>query len=177
MKNIHKLSGTLAAGLLALTASFSFAQSEAPNDAQIAAIVVAANTVDINGGKVAESKAKDKDVKAFAKQMVTDHTGLNKAASALAKKLKLKPEESATSKSMKDDGAATLKTLKGMKGAEFDKAYIDNEVTFHQTVLDAIDKTLVPNAKNAELKALLEKARPTIDDHLQHAKKIQASLK
>lgn len=177
MKVTNKLLGGLATGLLAFVTSFSFAQSETPNDAQIAGIVIAANTVDINGGKVAQSRAHDKDVKAFAKQMVTDHTGLNKATSDLAKKLKLKAEESATSKSLKDDGAATLKKLKGMKGAEFDKAYIDNEVTYHQAVLDTIDKTLMPNAKNAELKALLEKARPTIDDHLQHAKKIQSSMK
>jgi putative membrane protein len=87
------------------------------------------------------------------------------------------PEESATSKSLKDEGAATLKKLKGMKGAEFDKAYIDNEVSYHQTVLDALDKTLIPNAKNAELKDLLMKTRPAFEDHLEHAKKIQASMK
>jgi putative membrane protein len=109
--------------------------------------------------------------------MVTDHTGVNKQATALVKKLKVTPEESATSKSLMDDGAAMVKKLKGMKGAEFDKAYIDNEVTYHQTVLDTIDKTLLPNAKNAELKELLTKTRPAIDDHLQHAKKLQAAMK
>jgi putative membrane protein len=173
--------GRLLTGLLASVAITSFAQtaaeSAAPNDAQIAAIVVAANTVDINAGKVAESKAHSKDVKAFGKRMVTDHTGVNKQATALVKKLKVTPEESATSKSLMDDGAAMVKKLKGMKGAEFDKAYIDNEVTYHQTVLDTIDKTLLPNAKNAELKELLTKTRPAIDDHLQHAKKLQAAMK
>ncbi len=167
----------LMAGLLLFPAAMSFAQAEAPNDAQIAAIVVAANTTDIDAGKLAKSQSKNKEVKAFAQRMVTDHTGSNKQASALVKKLKVTPEENATSKGLKDDGAAMRKKLKGMKGAEFDKAYIDNEVTYHQTVLDAIDKTLIPNAKNAELKDLLTKTRPVIDDHLQHAKKIQASMK
>ena len=66
--------------------------------------------------------------------------------------------------------------LKKLKGAEFDRAYIDHEVTYHQTVIDALDKTLVPNAKNEELKALLIKVRPAFVAHLEHAKSIQAKL-
>jgi putative membrane protein len=68
-------------------------------------------------------------------------------------------------------------TLKGLKGAAFDKAYVDNEVAYHQAVLDAVDKTLIPGASNAELKALLVKVRPAFVAHLEHAKKLQASLK
>jgi putative membrane protein len=116
-------------------------------------------------------------VKDFAQRMITDHTGVNKQATALVKKLKVTPEESDTSKSLKDGGATNIASLKKMKGDAFDKAYIDHEVTYHQAVLDTIDKTLLPNAKNAELKDLIEKVRPAIDAHLQHAKQIQASLK
>ncbi|HJV53103.1 MAG TPA: DUF4142 domain-containing protein [Noviherbaspirillum sp.] len=166
---------TFTLGLSALMSVAAFAQT--PNDAQIAGIVVAANTVDIDTGKLAKSKATNKDVKRFAEHMITDHTGSNKQAAALVKKLKVKPEESDTSKKLKDDGAANMRKLKELKGAEFDKAYIDNEVTYHQTVLDAIDKTLIPSAKNGELKALLEKTRPVINDHLELAKKVQAEMK
>ena len=173
----RKTIGVFLGGVLAAVAMSSFAQSEGPNDAQIAGIVVAANTADINAGKLAKSKSSNKEVKDFANRMVIDHTGVNKEASALVKKLKVKPEDSPTSKSLKDDGAAMVKKLKGLKGAEFDKAYVDNEVAYHQTVLDAIDKTLIPSAKNAELKELLTKTRPVIDDHLQHAKKMQSSMK
>jgi putative membrane protein len=158
------------------TAATSEAQASAPTDAQIAAIVVAANKVDIDAGKLAQSKANSKEVKEFAKLMVADHTNSNQQATALVKKLKVAPQESTTSKSMKDTGRATEKKLKGLKGAEFDKTYVDNEVAFHQTVLDTIDKTLMPNAKNEELKALLAKTRPAIDNHLKHAKSMQASM-
>ncbi|GAC1413557.1 MAG: DUF4142 domain-containing protein [Burkholderiaceae bacterium] len=174
MKSIPSV---VAAGLVTLASSAVFAESAAPNDAQIAGIVVAANTVDINAGKLAETKAQNKDVKAFAKQMVTDHAGVNKQATALVTKLHVTPEESDTSKSLKDGGTENVTKLKGLKGAEFDKAYVDNEVTYHQAVLDAIDKTLIPNAKNSELKGLLEKVRPAIDSHLQHAKQIQTAMK
>ena len=147
-----------------------------PNDAQIAAIVVAANQVDINAGELAKSKASNKEVKAFAQRMITDHTGVNKSAVDLVTKLKVKPEENEASKSLKLGGADTIKRLKGLKGKEFDKAYVDNEVSYHQTVLDALDNTLIPNAQNDELKALLVKVRPAFVAHLEHAKQIQASL-
>jgi putative membrane protein len=161
----------------AVYAQTSGAQTSAPNDAQIAGIVVAADSVDIDAGKLAKSKTHNKEVKQFAQQMIADHTGVNKQASALAKKLKLKPEDSDASKSLKDNGKTEMAKLKGLKGADFDKAYVDNEVTYHEAVLDTIDKTLIPNAKNAELKALVEKVRPAIDAHLQHAKQIQSKLK
>lgn len=175
---MKKLFHTLLASILAVMTATAIAQdkSAAPTDPQIAAIVVAANTVDINAGKLAKSKAQHKEVKAFAQQMITDHTGVNKQASALVKKLKVKPEENATSKSLMDGGKKTLADLKPLKGAEFDKAYIDQEVTYHQQVLDTIDNTLLPNAQNAELKDLITKVRPAIAAHLDHAKQIQAKL-
>jgi putative membrane protein len=160
--------------LLLAAATQVQAQSK-PNDAEIAQIVVTANNVDIEAGKLAESKASNAEVKKFAKRMVTDHTGVNKQATALVKKLGVKPEESDTSRSLKKGGDANLAKLKGLKGKAFDTAYIGNEVTYHEAVLDTIDKTLIPNAQNAELKALIEKVRPAIADHLEHARKLAAA--
>jgi putative membrane protein len=148
-----------------------------PNDAQIAAIVVAANTVDINAGKQAESKTSDKEVRAFAQRMVADHTGVNQQAVALVKKLNVTPEANDTSKMLTQDGAATLARLKGLSGKAFDKAYVDNEVSYHETVLGALDKTLIPSASNSDLKGLLVKVRPAFVEHLEHARHIQAQLK
>lgn len=148
-----------------------------PNDAQIAAIVVTANSVDVDAGKQAESKSSNKDVKAFAERMVADHTAVNQQAIALVQKLHVTPQDNATSKGLREGGAATLSRLKGLSGGAFDKAYVDNEVSYHQTVLDALDKTLIPSASNAELKALLVKVRPAFVEHLEHAKHIQFELK
>jgi putative membrane protein len=108
--------------------------------------------------------------------MITDHSGVNKSATALVTRLKVKPEANATSASLQAGGDKNLKNLKALKGAAFDQAYIDNEVGYHQAVIDAIDKTLIPNAKNEELKALLVKVRPAFDAHLTHAKELQASM-
>ena len=157
-----------------LTATVAYAQS--PSDAEIASIVVTANQVDIDAGKLAESKATNPEVKKFGALMVTDHTGVNKSAVALVTKLKVTPQDNATSKSLKDGGEKNVANLKTLSGAAFDKAYVDHEVEYHQAVLDAVDKTLIPSAQNAELKALLVKVRPAFVAHLEHAKKIQASL-
>ena len=163
--------------ILMLAAGFAFAQEGAPNDAQIAQIVVTANQVDIDAGKLAQTKASNTEVKQFAETMIKDHGAVNKQATDLVTKLKVKPEENATSRSLAQGGRDNLAHLKELeKGAEFDKAYVDHEVAYHQAVIDALDKTLIPNAKNAELKGLLEKSRPAFVAHLDHAKMLQSKL-
>jgi len=151
------------------------AAAPAINDAQIAHIAVTANSVDSAAGMLAEKKGASKAVKDFGKTMVTDHSGVNKQAVALATKLNVTPEDNDTSKQLKSGGDANLAKLQGLTGKAFDKAYIDNEVAYHQAVLDALDKTLIPNAQNADLKALLEKVRPAVAAHLDMAKKLQSS--
>ena len=152
------------------------AVAAAPNDAQIAAIVVTANQVDIDAGTLAKSKAQSADVKAFAQQMVTDHTAVNKSATELVQKLHVTPEDNATAQSLKSGGEKNVANLKSLSGAAFDRAYVDHEVAYHQSVIEALDGTLIPNAQNAELKALLVKVRPAFIAHLEHAKKLQAEL-
>ena len=147
------------------------------NDAQIAAIVVTANQVDIDAGQLAAARASNAEVKKFGQQMVTDHKGVNKSAVDLVTKLKVTPQENETSKALKAGGDKNLANLKNLSGAAFDKAYIAHEVAYHQQVLDALDKTLIPGARNAELKALLVKVRPAFVAHMEHAKQIQSSLK
>ena len=151
------------------------APAPAINDAQIAHIAVTANSVDSAAGRLAEKKGASKAVKDFGKTMVTDHSSVNKQAVALATKLNVTPEDNDTSKQLKSGGDANLTKLQGLSGKAFDKEYIDHEVAYHQAVLDALDKTLIPNAQNADLKALLEKVRPAIAAHLDMAKKLQSS--
>jgi putative membrane protein len=158
--------------------SFTFASVSAQgvNDAQIASIVVTANQVDIDAGKLAESRATNDEVKAFARLMVTDHTAVNKSATDLAGKLKVTPQDNPTSESLKSGGDKNLAHLRTLTGTSFDKAYVDHEVAYHQQVIDALDKTLIPGAANAELKALLIKVRPAFVAHLEHAKRLQSSM-
>lgn len=149
---------------------------EGLNDPQIAAIVVAANQVDINAGKLAETKSQNKDVQAFAKQMVTDHTAVNKSATELVQKLHVTPEPSKTSEQLTKGGEENVAKLKTLQGKAFDTAYIDHEVYYHKAVLEELDKRLIPGAQNAELKALLVKVRPAFQAHLEHAEQVQKEV-
>ena len=162
--------------LIVLASAAAWAASSGPTDPQIAAIVVTANQVDIDAGKLAKANGHSKDVREFAQLMITDHTGVNKSATELVTKLHVTPEPNATSESLQKGGDDNLANLRTLHGAAFDKAYVDHEVAYHQAVLDAVDKTLIPSASNAELKALLVKVRPAFVAHLEHAKKVQASL-
>jgi putative membrane protein len=167
----------IAAAAIAVSGTLQAAEKASLTDPQIAMIAVVAGNVDIETGKLAVEKAHDKQVKDFAELMVRDHTAVNEKAAALAKKLGVTPEETDTSKSLKADGDKVIAKLKTLEGAEFDKAYVDNEVTYHDAVIGVLKKTLVPNTKNAELKSLLESAAPIFDAHLEHARAIQTSLK
>lgn len=161
---------------LGLAAPAAQASAESITDTQIASIVVTANQVDIDAGRLAASRASQDAVKNFAQVMITDHTEVNKAAVELATRLKLAPQDNSTSQSLKVGGEKHLAQLKTLSGAAFDKAYVDHEVAYHQQVLDALDNVLIPGATNAELKALLVKVRPAFVAHLEHAVHLQQSI-
>ena len=161
---------------MVLAAAAGMAIAAGPTDPQIAAIVVTANQVDIDAGKLALSKSHSKDVEEFAQLMITDHSGVNKAAVDLVTKLHVTPETNPTSQSLQKGGDDNLDALKKLNGGAFDRAYVGHEVAYHQAVIDAVDTTLIPSAQNAELKALLVKVRPAFVAHLEHAKSLQAKL-
>jgi putative membrane protein len=115
-------------------------------------------------------------VKAFAETMIRDRTALNNGATELVTRLGVTPRENDVSRSLEQQAAQMRDTLQTKSGAEFDRAYIDNEVAYHRAVLQAIDETLIPNAKNAELKQMLVDVRPAIQAHLEHAQSIRRSL-
>ena len=150
--------------------------AQAPSDPQIVQIVQTANKIDIDQAKLALAKSKNPQVRDFANQMISDHTNLEKSVADLAKKLNVTPEPSATSKQLQQQAADESKKLKSLSGKAFDKEYASHEVAFHQAVIDAASQTLIPNAKNAELKSALEGAAPMLEGHKQHAQQLEQSL-
>jgi putative membrane protein len=158
------------------TAPAPAAAAATVSDPQNAAIVVAANDVDIKAGELAVAHATDARVKEFAQRMITDHSGVNKAATDLVTRLHVTPEANPTSEDLTRNGELSRSSLERETGAAFDRAYIDHEVEYHQSVLNAIDTILIPSAQNAELKQLLQQTRPAIEAHLQHARQLQSAL-
>jgi len=168
-----KISAAFALASLAVT-GVAFAQKV--SDAQIAQIVVTANTIDIDNGKIALKNSKTASVDEFANLMIKDHTAVNNNAVALVTKLGVKPEDSDTNKSLKSEADKEQAKLKGLSGAAFDKEYLTNEVAYHKQVIGALDTVLIPNAQNAELKKTLVDVRPAFEAHLHHAEQALAAL-
>ncbi|WP_421580962.1 DUF4142 domain-containing protein [Shinella sp. M31] len=151
--------------------------ADAPNDPQIAHIAYSAGVIDVEAAKLALSKTKNADVKAFAESMQKDHEAVNEMALALLKKLNLTPEDNATSQEFTKTAEEKRAELGKLDGAAFDKAYIDNEVAYHKQVNGALETLLIPSAQNAELKSLLETGLKLFQGHEQHAEHVAAGLK
>jgi len=147
-----------------------------PTDPQIAHIAYTAGQLDIEAGKQALDKSKNKDVRAFAQQMVADHSSVNAQALALVKKLNVTPVDNATSQSLTQAAVASRKKFASLDGVAFGKAYVDNEVAYHKPVNSALSDTLIPDAQNAELKSLLETGLKLFESHLQHAEHLAKEL-
>jgi putative membrane protein len=146
------------------------------NDPQIATVALTAHSIDAERGEMAVKVTKNEEVRMLAQQMAKDHTTGKNEVLALAKKLGVTPEESAISKSLKDGASKTAAQLKKLKGSAFDKAYVDAEVAYHNAVIDAINKVLLPGVKNAEVKKALEDTIPTLQGHLVHAQQVQTHV-
>ena len=108
--------------------------------------------------------------------MVNDHRAVRTMGRDLAKKLKVTPTPPGKDFALYVDHVAIMKTLRSSKGKAFDRAYIDHEVSYHQSVIDAVTNQLLPATKNAELKALEEKVAPNFVAHLAAAKEVQKKL-
>lgn len=146
-------------------------------DPEIASAAVTANQIDVNYGKIALKKSKNADVKKFAQIMIDDHSGVIDQAVALAKKLGVTPKDNPLTQQLLQGEKETTKKLNSLRGKNFDKAYIDNEVAYHEAVISAVKNVLIPQTQNAELKDLLVKVSPVLDHHLAMARKTAAEFK
>ena len=171
------LKTTLFAAALLLGAAAPSAAADAPTDPQIAHIAYTAGTIDIAAAKQALAKSHNKAVRSFAQEMVRDHSAVNAKALALVKKLHVTAQDNPTSDSLTKAATAERDKLSHLSGAAFDRAYVDNEVAYHKTVDGALESTLIPSAKNGELKSLLETGLTLFREHLAHAEHVAKALK
>ena len=161
------------------TAAKSSTPAPAPQggltDANIVALLDAANKADSSAGALAAKKATNGEVKAFARLMMSEHHALRAAGQALAKQLGVEPKAPERDP-LAPYVANEIRTLQSTaKGAEFDRVYIDNEVSVHQAVLDLANQARV-TTQTPQLKELIEKAVPVIRKHLDQATELQKKL-
>jgi putative membrane protein len=145
-------------------------------DGEILQITHTANNSEIDQARLALSRSKDARVRSLAQMMVQDHSQADKKGMVLAKKENLKREPSATSESLESDAQSTTGTLKAEPAADFDKNFVDEQIREHRAVLDTIDRKLIVNATNPQLKAYLTEIRAAVASHLRDAQDVQNEL-
>jgi putative membrane protein len=121
-------------------------------------------------GKLAGSKAQDDAVRAFARRMVEDHGKANNQLAAIAK-----DANGAVPTELDQEHKDVRKSLDGLSGAGFDRAYIDAQVKDHQTAAQLFAAE-VDGGYNAELKSFAGATLPTIHEHLAMARELQMKL-
>ena len=148
-----------------------------PTDPQIAHIAYTAGNLDVAAAKQALARSHNKAVRSFAQQMIRHHQAVNAKALALVKKLHVTPEANSTSAGLQKSADATLKRLSHLSGRAYDRAYVENEIAYHKTVNGALESTLIPSAKNGELKSLLGTGLTLFREHQMHAEEVAKALK
>lgn len=151
----------------------AIAQNPKLSDPEVAHAAVTANQIDIGFAEIAKEKSKNADILKFAETMTNDHKAIIGQAVALVTKLKVTPLDNAVSKQLLADAENKKKMLRSKSAKDFDKAYIDNEVSYHKAVIAAVEGLLIPETENAELKELLQNVVPALKAHLGHAEMVQ----
>lgn len=164
------------AGLLCFSTALQAQKASTLSDPEIASVAVTANQIDIDYAQLALKTSKNAEVINFAKTMTNDHKAVIAQAVALVTKLKVTPQSNSLTEKLLADAAATRKQLQTNKGRAFDKAYINNEVAYHKAVIGVVESKLIPEAGNAELKALLQNVLPALRTHLAHAEMTQKMI-
>ena len=173
---IRKIGAVAAAMLLSLSMP-ALSHDTAMNDAQIAHVAYTAGQIDVDAGRQALQRSHNSEVRAFAQTMVRDHAAVNQQALALVQRLHVTPEANPTSAALTTQAADAHRRLATLRGAAFDRAYIQNEVAYHRAVNNALRATLIPSAHNAELKTLLEAGLALFSAHQEHAEQLARRLR
>ena len=144
-------------------------------DGQVAGVLQAINQAQIQQALLAQKQASSPEVKRFARQMVTAYRSVQTKESALFQRLQISPSESTLSNDLRADAQNELSTLQSSKGKDFDRSYVDSEVTHLQNVSDLVDRAM-RDARSAELKSELQNVRTKVDGHLRDAQRLQQSI-
>lgn len=177
MKITTRIISCIVLGATFFAAVNSYAQTKDQfNDAEIAAIAVAANDIDIKYAEIAKEKSNNEEILGFANTMINDHKAVIDQAVDLVTKLKVEPQSNSLSEKLNADAEETRKMLRSKEGKAFDEAYINNEVAYHKAVISAVRDVLIPDTENNQLKDLLEAVLPALETHLKHAESVQKKI-
>lgn len=151
------------------------AVDEPRNDAEILTAISHANGAEVASSNLAVQHTSDAAVKAFARQLIADHTAMQKKGESLAKSLGAEGTGTDVSRDRMEDMHEDLDDLKDKKGADFDRAFMDLQVRAHERTLSEL-RAFETRAQDAALKAHIGDAIPKVEAHLQKAQRLRQQL-
>lgn len=147
------------------------------NDLEIAHVAYTADNIDIRYAHLALALSQSPEVRNFAETMIRDHTAVNEQALALLEKLGAEAQDNFLSRTLNADAEKIIDGLSVLRGAEFDRAYAENELAYHKAVNGLVANTFIPNIENAEVKALFEQGLEIFRAHEGHAEQMAQALR
>lgn len=146
------------------------------SDGEIAKALIIINEGEIDAAKIADEESQNRLVKDFAKTMQSAHELNKNETEEIIKKNDISPSNSPLAKSLKEDAKRFNKDLKKVEKVDFDKTYLDQQVQMHEKALNTLDGMLIPNAKDLDFKAHLERTRTAVAAHLEHTKNVRSKV-
>jgi putative membrane protein len=146
-------------------------------DANVAAVASASNMDEIETSRVALTRAQNAQVRAFAQQMISEHSAVEQRMQALLRSKGMAPQPNEPARAAMNATQETLRRLNALSGAAFDQAYMAHQVDAHRWTLDSLDRSLIPAAHDDDLENMLKaEVRPAVAMHLQMAQRLQGTV-
>lgn len=171
-------------GVIAVTmAACATAPQQSPagginlSDGEVAAVLMAIHEGEIRHGGIARTRASSAEVRSFAEMMVRDHTAALERLRDVASRAKVTPAESELVRTLRSGAEQTAAALNAMSGAEFDRAYMRSQVEMHDWAVRSIDTSLLPSTRSTQLMMYQRDARPAMAGHLEHARRVQGTVR
>ncbi len=139
-------------------------------DAKVAGVASVSNMSEIQPSQLALTKAQNAGVRQFAQRMIDEHVRLEQAMQAMLKQKGVAPEHNGYSYQVHQNLGPMLRELSAASGRDFDRLYMSHQVGSHMQTLHALDTSLIPQAKDPQMKAMLQQqVRPAVADHYARA--------
>lgn len=149
---------------------------EPSTDAEIAHVARTANTGEVDQAQIALPRLQTEEARAYAEQMVTEHTASNEELADLVNELGLDLQDNEVSEDLRERTEDVLSDLREAEASEVDAVYIQSQVISHRRVLETIDEDLLPEVESPELRSFLESMRATVASHLEEAQQLEGTL-
>ena len=141
-----------------------------PSTADYVKAAAASDQFEILEGRVAVVEGRSPRVRAFAQQMIQEHSATTQALTEAASRSGLPPPPMALS----GDQAMMLSALQSLSGPDFDKTYLRHQVLGHQSAL-VVAQGYAAAGADAGIRRTAQSTAPIIQQHLDMAKQMQAA--